>query len=431
MRSSPVALLPLGLFLAMFVGSGLYYQNQGVEFAFYQISAPVAIIPAIALAVLLAEGSLTRRLDDFVQGMGHSTIITMVLVYLLAGAFASVTKAIGGVDAAVALGLSVVPEWAVLPGLFIVSAGIATAMGTSMGTIAAVAPIALGVAEAAGLDLPIVMGAVIGGAMFGDNLSIISDTTIAATRTQGCEMRDKFKLNFKLALPAALITVALLVAVGGAESVEVPELTNGFLALPYLLVFGLALAGVNVLVVLFIGILAAGLTGFLLVPDYSFSVLSKDAYAGFTNMQEIMILSMFIGGLGALVQARGGLEYICELVERLVPARRRPAAAGELGIASVVGLTNLATANNTVTIVLTGHVAKNLAQRYGVDSRRSASLMDIFACVVQGFIPYGAQVLLAASIAKLSPLALVGSIYYCAALAVVAVISIAIGRPKH
>lgn len=434
MKASPIALLPLLLFLAMFIGSGIYYHNQAVEFAFYQISAPVAILPAILLAMLLAKGPLNERIETFIKGIGDNTIITMVVIYLLAGGFASVAKAIGGVDATVNLGLSLIPDPLVLPGLFVISAFIATAMGTSMGTIAAMAPIAVGVADATGIEMALAAGTVIGGAMFGDNLSIISDTTIAATRTQGCEMRDKFRLNAKIAIPAAALTIALLFGMGGSGEVSTSGDTNILLVLPYVAVLVMALSGLNVMLVLFSGILFAGAVGMVQMPDYSVAQFSKDIYAGYTGMQEILILSMLIGGLGAMMKSQGGVEYIAGVIDRLTRrnhSNKPSPRSGEVSIGAAVALTNMATANNTVAIVLSGALAKDIASRYGVDPKRSASLMDIFSCVVQGFLPYGAQVLLAASIAKLSPLELVGSIYYCALLGIAAIISILLGRPKH
>ena len=434
MKASPVALLPLLLFLTMFIGSGIYYQSQAVDFAFYQISAPVAILPAIVLAMLLAKGPLNSRIDTFIKGIGDNTIITMVIIYLLAGGFASVAKAIGGVDATVNLGLSLIPPSLVLPGLFVISAFIATAMGTSMGTIAAMAPIAVGVADATGMDMALAAGTVIGGAMFGDNLSIISDTTIAATRTQGCEMRDKFRLNAKIAIPAALVTLGILFALGDSGEVVAKPDTNPWLVLPYLAVLVMALSGLNVMLVLFSGIVLAGVIGMTQIADYNVAQFSKDIYAGYTGMQEILILSMLIGGLGALMKARGGLEFIANQIDKITQRNNteQPSPrAGEISIGTAVALTNMATANNTVAIVLSGGLAKDIATRYDVDPKRSASLMDIFSCVVQGFIPYGAQVLLAASIAKLSPLALVGSIYYCGLLGLAATVSIFFGRPKQ
>ncbi|WP_250458453.1 Na+/H+ antiporter NhaC family protein [Microbulbifer litoralis] len=426
-KTSPLALLPLGLFLALFLGSGLWYSMQGTEMAFYQISAPVAILPAIALAVLLARGSLNECIETFVRGVGDHTIVTMALIYLLAGGFASVAEAIGGVDATVNFGLSVIPPALVLPGLFAITAFVATAMGTSVGTIAAIAPIAVGIANATALPMPLTVGTVVGGTMFGDNLSIISDTTIAATRTQGVAMRDKFRMNFRIALPAALATLVWLYFAGG--SATVPESGDYELirALPYIAVLVLAVLGVNVLLVLFSGILLAGAIGLGSQPDYSLVKLSRDIYAGYAGMQEILVLSLLIGGLGAMMKSGGGLAWLANGIDRIArlhaKGSRNP-AAGELGIGTAVALTNACTANNTVAILLTGDLAKDIAARYGVDPRRSASLLDIFSCVVQGLLPYGAQVLLASSLAGISPLELLESIQYSWLLGIAALVSI-------
>lgn len=430
---SPLALLPLLLFLVLFVGSGLWYQSQGVDFAFYQISAPVAILPAIALAVLLSKGQFEQRIETFIQGVGDNTIITMILIYLLAGAFASVAKSVGGVDATVNFGLSVVPPSLLLPGLFVITAFVATSMGTSMGTIAAIAPIAIGVSEAADLSLLLTVGTVIGGAMFGDNLSIISDTTIAATRTQGCDMRDKFRMNFKIALPAALITLVwLFLQSSHAQITDIKEYEL-LRVLPYVAVLGLAVAGVNVILVLFSGIVLAGLIGLTMQSDYSVASWSSDIYTGYTGMQEILILSLLIGGLSALMKSQGGLDWLVSRIERIgrtLGAKSDSTRAGELSISAAVALTNLCTANNTISILINGSVAKDIAARYQVDPRRSASLLDIFSCVVQGVLPYGAQILLASSLAKVSPLALVGYVQYSWLLAVAALLSIFIKWPK-
>ncbi|WGL17752.1 Na+/H+ antiporter NhaC family protein [Microbulbifer bruguierae] len=429
-KSSPLALLPLLVFLALFVGAGLWYQSQGAAMAFYQVSAPVAILPAIALAILLAQGPLSRRIDTFIRGVGDPTIITMVLIYLLAGGFASVAKAVGGVDATVAFGLSIIPPSLVLPGLFVITAFVATAMGTSMGTIAAIAPIAVGLTDATELPVLFTIGAVVGGAMFGDNLSIISDTTIAATRTQGVTMRDKFRMNLRIALPAALIALIWLYISGRgvAATAQIAPAGDYDLVrmLPYIAVLVLAVSGVNVLLVLFIGILLAGTIGLGLQPDYSLVNLSQDIYAGYTGMQEILLLSLMIGGLGALMQAGGGIRWLEQQIDRIgrLGGHRNPGRkTGELGISTAVALTNICTANNTVAILLTGQLAKDMAARYRVDPRRSASLLDIYSCTVQGMLPYGAQVLLASSLAKVSPLALAGSIHYCWLLGACALVS--------
>jgi Na+/H+ antiporter NhaC len=430
---SPLALLPLLLFLVLFVGSGLWYQSEGVDFAFYQISAPVAILPAIALAILLGKGHFNKRIETFIEGVGDNTIVTMVLIYLLAGAFASVAKSVGGVDATVNFGLSVVPPSLLLPGLFVITAFVATSMGTSMGTIAAIAPIAIGVAEAADLPLLLTVGTVIGGAMFGDNLSIISDTTIAATRTQGCDMRDKFRMNFKIALPAALVTLVWLFFQSSDAHITDIKDYDLIRVLPYVVVLGLAVAGVNVMLVLFSGIILAGVIGLTMQPDYSVASWSSDIYAGYTGMQEILILSLLIGGLAALMKSQGGLEWLVGTIERIsrvLGAKAGSTRAGELSISAAVALTNLCTANNTVSILINGSVAKNIAERYNVDPKRSASLLDIFSCVVQGVLPYGAQILLASSLAKVSPLELVGYVQYSWLLAVAALISIFIAWPK-
>ena len=432
-KPTPLALLPLLLFLVLFVGSGLWYQSQGVDFAFYQIQAPVAILPALVLAILLSRGELNKRIDTFMKGVGDQTIITMVLIYLLAGAFASVAKSIGGVDATVNFGLSIIPTSFILPGIFIITAFVATSMGTSMGTIAAIAPIAIGVAEATDLPLLTTVGAVIGGAMFGDNLSIISDTTIAATRTQGCDMRDKFRMNFKIALPAAILVLIWLYFQGSEAHLSEVGDYDLWRVLPYVAVLVLAILGVNVLLVLFTGIVLAGGVGLATMADYSVANWSKDIYAGYTGMQEIMILSLLIGGLGALMKSQGGLDWIVQSIERISRAlgtKDGSQRAGEFSISASVALTNLCTANNTVSLLINGSVAKDIASRYNVDPRRSASLLDIFACVVQGLIPYGAQILLASSMAKVSPLEVIGHVQYSWVLAVVGLLSIVLAWPK-
>lgn len=410
------ALLPLGLFLAIFVGSGLYFQSVGTSFAFYQVAAPVAALPAIILSVLLSRQKLTETVERFLVGAGHSNIMAMCMIYLLAGGFSSVAKATGGVDAVVGVAISVIPASFLLPGLFVVGALISTAMGTSMGTIAALAPIALGVAGEAGLSIALTAGAVTGGAMFGDNLSIISDTTIAATRTQGCEMKDKFRVNVAVALPAALVTIVLLLFQAKGTTVAEAKEASALLALPYAAILVMAVSGINVFAVLLSGILLAGLAGFVTTPDFSLLLFAKEIYNGFTGMQEIFILSIFIGGLGELMKAQGGLlalERIVSSAIRRVASGKGGTAIAELGIGILVFLTNLCTANNTVAILVTGGVAKNIAEANGVVPKRAAGTLDIFACICQGLIPWGAQILLAASIFKISPLAVVGNVHYC------------------
>lgn len=419
---SAKALLPLALFLTLFIGVGSYLTFQGVDFAFYQLPAPVAALPAIIVAILLSKEKLNKAIEQFVRGVGHSDIIAMCIIYLLAGAFAAVAKATGGVDATVNLGLSLLPSNLILPGMFLIAAFIATAMGTSMGTIAALAPVALGIADTAGIDHAIAAGAVLSGAMFGDNLSIISDTTIAATRSQGCEMKDKFKENVAIALPAAIISLVLFTLLSTPSEVPATIELEWLKVAPYLTILVLAVSGLNVFAVLTVGILLAGAVGLFNSEQYSLTQYGQDIYAGFGNMQEIFLLSMFIGGLSSLMKYQGGLAWITQSLSKLLNSSSRK--SGEFGIALLVSLVNSCTANNTVAILVSGSIAKDLAEKHDICAKRAASLLDIFSCVVQGVLPYGAQVLLVGSILKLSPLEVTMHSYYCFALAAAALLAI-------
>lgn len=427
--ASAKALLPLGLFLTLFLGTGIYFQLAGVDYAFYQLASPVAILPAIILGVLLSKQAFEARIDTFVAGVGERNIVTMCMIYLLAGAFSTVAAATGGVDAMVALGLNVIPPQFLLPGLFIIAAVVSTAMGTSMGTLAALAPVALGLGQAAEIDLALLAGVLVSGAMFGDNLSFISDTTIAATRTQGCEMSDKFKANLKIALPAAGLTLIWLFTYDtGAVPPKIPE-ANLWLSLPYFFIIVLAVMGLNVFAVLTLGIILAAAFGMFTV-GYEWVAFSKDIYEGFTSMQEIFLLSLLIGGLSALIRQQGGLAFLANTVagatKRLFKHKQQRAA---FGVAALTGLTNFAVANNTVTILLSGEVSKQLAEDGNLAPRQSASLLDIFACVVQGALPYGAQALLMGASFGLSPLDVSVHTGYCFILAGVAIAMIIWRKP--
>ncbi|NDV18311.1 Na+/H+ antiporter NhaC family protein [Pseudodesulfovibrio sp. JC047] len=426
------ALLPLLFFLVLFIGTGAYLSAQGVSMAFYQLSAAVAILPAIAIALAMGKDKLDSKINIFLKGVGDINIVTMCIIYLLAGGFASVAKAIGGVDATVNLGLTFIPPELVLPGLFTIAAFVATAMGTSMGTIAAIAPIAAGVAQQTDISSAVLMGTIVGGAMFGDNLSMISDTTIAATRTQGCAMSDKFKMNIRIVLPAAIVTLILLGLFGSSGGVTHVSDWQFIRVVPYLVILGLAVAGVNVFVVLASGIVLAGAVGLFIMPDYSLLTFSKDIFSGFTGMHEILVLSMLVGGLGELIRYNGGLQWLLEKINALAvkAGRGNKRRSGEFGIAALVSLADACTANNTVAIILTGRLAKEIANDTGVDPRRSASLLDIFSCIVQGITPYAAQVLLAGSIAGISPVAVVTSNWYCFVLAAISIVAIFTGWPQ-
>jgi Na+/H+ antiporter NhaC len=407
------SLIPFGAFLGIFLGTGIVLTLQGADFAFYQLPASIAIIPAILLAIYMGKETVNEQINQFIAGAGHQNIITMCIIYLLAGAFAAVAKATGSVDASVQLGLSLFPDYFLLPGLFLVAAFLATAMGTSMGTIAAIAPIALGFVESADIDASLIAGCIISGAIFGDNLSIISDTTIASTRSQGAQMKDKFRVNFKFAVPAALICLALLAANGVTISHVASQELDVIGFLPYIVILALALSGMNVFMVLIIGIVLAAVIG-MLNNDYQLATWVSDINKGFASMQDIFILSLFIGGLSELIKRQGGLSALTASIERLtlkLSPHNKKRAAG-IGIGALAFCCNFFTANNTVSIIVTGETAKGLAQDGELSPAHSASMLDIFACINQGLLPYGAQALLLGATLKISPLDVVANAYY-------------------
>ena len=429
--SNALALLPLLLFLLIFLGSGLYYAMLGTEFAFYQVKAPVAAIPAVILALLLYKQKLNIAIEEFLQGASHPNLILMFMVFMLAGAFANLSSAIGSVDATVQLGLSLISAEFVLPMLFIISAFIATAMGTSMGTIAACAPIAFGFTQASDITPLYAIGAVVSGAMFGDNLSMISDTTIAATRSQRVELRDKFRVNIWIALPAAIITIVLYMMLSQQAEAIHSKPYDLWLILPYVAVFFLAFSRLHVLAVLMTGVVLSGVIGLIQQPAFDVLKLNTAIYDGFVGMFEVALLSMLLGGLSTLMQKGGGLQWLIQRIYRITHlfriGRQR---AGEFGISFLVIFSNVFVANNTVAIILSGDMAREVAKEYQLDPKRSAALLDIFSCVIQGVIPYGAQLLLAGSIAKLSPIELIDHIYYCWVLAICAVLAMVFHYPR-
>ena len=411
------ALLPFAIFLMFFLGTGIVLTLQGVDFAFYQLPASIAIIPAIFVAIYLGvrnnKEGINVQIERFIRGAGHSNIVTMCIIYLLAGAFAVVAKATGSVDASVQLGLAAFPDYLLLPGLFIVAALLSTAMGTSMGTIAAIAPIALGFIDSAGLDAALVAGCLVSGAIFGDNLSIISDTTIASTRSQGAHMKDKFRVNFKFAVPAALICLIIFSVLGGEVNHELSNDAALAGLIPYVIILILALSGVNVFVVLTIGIILAAAIG-MLTNGYQLSAWVSDINKGFASMQDIFILSLFIGGLSELVRQQGGLVALTQgtksFAQKLSPNNKKRASG--FGIAGLAFVCNFFTANNTVSIIVTGDTARDLATDGELSPAESASLLDIFACINQGLLPYGAQALLLGATLHISPLAVASHAFY-------------------
>ena len=416
-KENLLSLLPFALFLALFLGTGIILSMQGVDFAFYQLPASIAIIPAVIVSIILgklfSKSTLDKQISQFIKGAGHHNITTMCIIYLLAGAFAVVAKTTGSVDASVQLGLAIFPDYLLLPGLFLVAAFLSTAMGTSMGTIAAIAPVALGLIESANLEASLVAGCVISGAIFGDNLSIISDTTIASTRSQGANMKDKFKVNFTFAVPAALICLAVFTLLGTEVKYELNSDTALVGLIPYISILMLALMGVNVFVVLILGILVAATIG-ILHNGYQLSTWLADISTGFANMQDIFILSLFIGGLSELVRQQGGLSALTRIIKnisrKLIPNNEKRSAG--LGIAGLAFICNFFTANNTVSIIIIGDTAKRLANDGDLSPAESASLVDVFSCINQGLLPYGAQALLLGATLHVSPLSIASYAFY-------------------
>jgi len=422
-KSSFKGLIPFFIFIGIYLGSGLLLQSQGVELAFYQLPAPIAAFAGIITAFILFKGTINEKFSTFVKGCGHQDIIIMCIIYLLAGAFAGVSKAMGGVDSTVNLGLTYIPAEYIAAGLFIIAGFISTATGTSVGAIVAIAPIAVGLAEKGGLSLPLVLSAVMGGAMFGDNLSIISDTTIAATRTQGVEMKDKFRINILITAPAAIITIILLIIFGRPEIL--PEVQNYDFSLikvlPYLFVLGFSLIGMNVFIVLTGGIVLSGAIG-LVYGNFTILTFSKEIYNGFVGMNEIFLLSFLTGGLAAMVTKAGGIQWLLEKIQKSIKGPK----TAQLGIGALVGITDMAVANNTVAIIINGSIAKKLCRKYDVDPRKSAAILDIFSCIAQGFIPYGAQMLILVGFAggKVSPFQVMPLLWYQQLLLISVIISI-------
>ncbi|MBQ7758657.1 Na+/H+ antiporter NhaC family protein, partial [Anaerotignum sp.] len=397
---------------------------------FYQFPSVTAMFIAVLFAFCMGKESINEKFSIFARGAANENLLTMLMIYILAGAFAGVAAAMGGRDATVNLGLSIVPPQFLVAGIFIISAFMGTATGTSVGTVSAIIPIAVGVGEKVGLSVPLVIGACVGGALFGDNLSMISDTTIAATRTQGCELRDKFRVNFLIALPAAILTTVVFLFIGRPETVtDIGNLSFDIVkVIPYIAVLALALAGMNVFLTLIIGIFSAGIIG-MIYSDLTIFTFAQNIWTGFTSMNEVFFLALFCGGLSELIAHNGGIVWLIEKLGSMMKGQK----SAQLGIAALASATDCATANNTVAIIISGNIAKDMSREYKVDPRRTASLLDIFSCVFQGIIPYGAQLLVAASLANatltdpsltITPVHVVPYMWYCWILAIFGLISI-------
>lgn len=401
-------------------------QAQGVKMAFYQFPSVTAMFIAVIAAFCMGRETLDEKFAIFARGAANENVLTMLMIYILAGAFSTVAKTMGGVEATVNLGLSVIPVQLLIAGTFVISAFLGTATGTSVGTITALVPIAVGLASESGLSVPMMLGACVGGAMFGDNLSMISDTTIAATKTQDVALKDKFRVNFFIALPAALITLGILLVIGQGEAAAMaPRTFEVVKVVPYVLVLALAIVGVNVFLTLTIGIFSAGIIG-MLWGGLTVFTFAQAIWDGFTGMSEVFFLALFCGGISELIAHNGGIVWLIEKLRRMMHSGK----SAQLGITALVSLADCATANNTVAIILCGGVAKDMSREFRVDPRRTASLLDVFSCVFQGIIPYGAQLLMAASLTAatydiaISPTEIVPYMWYCWILAAFGLLSV-------
>lgn len=422
--SSPqgwLALSPIVLFLVLYVAVSIILDD------FYKMPIAVALLIASAWAIIISRGKpLLKRIEIFSRAAGHSNILYMIWVFILAGAFAAMAKDIGAVEATVSLALHAFPPGFVVPMLFFAACFISLSIGTSVGTVVALAPLATEIATASDASVAFYVAVVLGGAFFGDNLSFISDTTIAATRSQECNMADKFKANIWIALPAALITLGIYIMTGlDTHAVELPESKNWTLIIPYLVVLGTAIAGINVTAVLSLGIISAVILG--LTTGLSLTDLASSAGAGIDGMGNLIIITLLAAGMLGMIKNAGGITFILQSLTRHVSGRR----GGQAVITVLVAVVNMCTANNTVAIITVGGISRDISQRFGIDPRKTASLLDTTSCIVQCLIPYGAQTLLATSLAGISPAAPFPYLYYPWALAAMTALSIIFLFPRR
>lgn len=417
-----MALSPLLVFIALYLVTSLIAGD------FYKVPITVAFLASSVYAVIISGGMpIAKRIDVFSHGASAGNMMLMLWIFVLAGAFANSARVMGSIDATVNLTLSLLPAEMLLAGLFIAACFVSLSVGTSVGTIVALTPIAAGVAEQTGASIPLLTAVVVGGAFFGDNLSFISDTTIAATTTQGCRLSDKFRVNCFLSIPAALLTIVLYVVMGSGVSSPAEIAKVEYLkVLPYVVVLVLAICGMNVMAVLTLGLC---LTGFIGIAGGDFDVFGWFAAMGdgITSMGELIIITMMAGGLLALIEKNGGIDYIIRLMTQKVSGKR----GAELSIAALVGMVDICTANNTVAIITVGGIAKQIGDKFGVDKRKCASLLDTMSCVVQGIIPYGAQMLMAAGLAAVNPVSIIPHLYYPFCLFLMVMLSIMLRFPKR
>lgn len=398
-----LALSPLFVFLTFYLVFSLLAHD------FYSVPITVAFMIASTYSIFLLRGmDLNERIKVYSRGAAQSNLLMMIWVFILAGAFAYSAKEMGAIQATVDLCLWALPPQLLMAGLFLAACFISLSVGTSVGTIVALVPIATGIAHETGTSLPMIVATVVGGAYFGDNLSFISDTTIVATQTQGCRLSDKFRLNARIVVPAAFVVLIVYVLLGLGMHVEQPATRiDGMLVLPYLIVFATALVGMNVMMVLVLGILSTGIIG-ILRGSYRFYEWLTSMGEGILGMGELIIVTLMAAGMVGVIRHLGGIDFILQRLSRHIQGKR----GAELSIAGLVVFTNFCTANNTIAILTVGNLAKEISERFGIDPRRTASILDTFSCFAQGIIPYGAQMLMASSLALINPIEIIPYLYY-------------------
>ncbi|MGL5012685.1 MAG: Na+/H+ antiporter NhaC family protein [Bacteroidales bacterium] len=420
-KPKAMALLPLLVFLVSYLFVSILVDD------FYKMPITVAFLISAIVSIVITPGkSLASRIEQFSVGAANKNIMLMIWIFILAGAFAQTAISMGAVDATVNLALSILPDYLLIGGIFAAACFISISIGTSVGTIVALTPIAVGIAEKSDISLAMMTAVVVGGSLFGDNLSFISDTTIAATKTQGCEMKDKFNSNIRVVAPIAVIVFIIYIIMGMNihvnSSVYEVDLIK---VVPYLFVITCALAGMNAIRLLILGTLLSGTIG-IITNSFDPMTWMSTMGDGIMNMSELIIISLLAGGVLELIRYNGGIEYIIKAITSKVNSKR----GAELSIAALVGFANLCTANNTIAIITAGPIAKRVATKFDIDPRKSASILDTFSCFIQGIIPYGAQLLMAAGLAKISPIEIIPHLYYPFLLGIATILSIIFRYPR-
>jgi len=415
-----LALSPLGVFLCLYLVTSLILND------FYKVPITVAFLVSSCYAIAITRNlNLEERITQFTKGAANSNILLMVWIFIMAGAFAQSAKAMGAIDATVNLTLHFLPENLLLAGLFIAACFISLSIGTSVGTIVALTPVAVGLAEKSGIEMAFMTAIIVGGSLFGDNLSFISDTTIAATKTQNCLMKDKFRVNSWIVLPAAVVVLFIYSLQGlSINEVTLNQSIEWIKVIPYLIVLATAIAGIHVMLVLLLGIISTGIIGFF--TGHSLFDWFNAMGTGIIGMGELIIVTLLAGGLLEMIRYNGGIDFIIRLLTKRVNGKR----GAELSIAALVSISNLCTANNTIAIITAGPIARGISMKYQLDKRKVASLLDTFSCFTQGIIPYGAQLLIASSLSNISPLEIIGFLYYPFGLGICAILAIIFRFPK-